>query len=150
MYLADTNVLSAGAPGRKERSASLAVWMDAHADELFLSAVTVAEISDGIAKLRRTGSVSKAERLERWLEVVLHLYADRVLAFDIAAARVAGALTDRARAAGHAPGFADVAIAATAANRNLVVLTRNLRHFAPLQVPAHDPFKRLPQPHGNG
>lgn len=150
MYLADTNVLSAGAPGRKERSASLVAWMDAHADELFLSAVTVAEISDGIAKLRRTGSVSKAERLERWLEVVLHLYADRVLAFDIAAARVAGALTDRARAAGHAPGFADVAIAATAANRDLVVLTRNLRHFAPLQVRAHDPFKRLPQPHGNG
>ena len=150
MYLADTNVLSAGAPGRKERSASLVAWMDAHADELFLSAVTVAEISNGIAKLRRTGSVSKAERLERWLEVVLHLYADRVLAFDIAAARVAGALTDRARAAGHAPGFADVAIAAIAANRNLVVLTRNLRHFAPLQVPAHDPFKLLPQPHGNG
>ena len=145
MYLVDTNVLSAAAPGRQERSASLVAWMDAHSDDLFLSAVTVAEIFDGIAKLRRTGSAARAETLEDWLEVVLHLYAERVLPFDIAAARLAGALTDRARAAGHAPGFADIAIAATAANSNLVVLTRNLRHFGPLQVPAHDPYRSLPQ-----
>ena len=150
MYLADTNVLSAGAPGRQGRPASLVVWMDAHADDLFLAAVTVAEISDGIAKLQRTGSASRAGHLEHWLQVVLHLYADRVLPFDIAAARIAGALTDRARAAGHAPGFADVAVAATAASRNLVVLTRNLRHFAPFQVPVHNPFESLPQPRSDG
>ncbi len=124
--------------------------MDAHPDDLFLSAVTVAEISDVIAKLQRTGPASRAQNLEHWLKVLLHLYADRVLPFDIAAARVAGALTDRARAAGHSPGFADVAIAATAANRNLVVLTRNLRYFAPLQVPVHDPFESLPCPLSDG
>lgn len=146
MYLVDTNVLSAAAPGRQERSATLVAWMDAQSDDLFLSAVTVAEICGGIAKLRRTGSASRAESLEDWLELVLHLYVARVLPFDIAVARVAGALADRARAAGHSPGFADVAIAATAVNRNLVVLTRNLRHFGPLQVPAHDPFNSLPEP----
>ena len=144
MYLVDTDVLSAGAPGRHERSAPLVEWMEAHSDRLFLSAVTVAEICGGIAKMRRTGSPARAAHLADWLELVLHLYADRVLPFDIAAARVAGALTDRARAAGHAPGFADIAIAATAVNRDLTVLTRNLRHFEPLAVAAHDPFHSLP------
>ena len=146
MYLADTNVLSAGAPGRQERSPALHAWMDANSNGLFLSAVTVAEISDGIAKMRRTRSRSRAASLQDWLELVLHLYADRVLPFDVAAARVAGALTDRARAAGHAPGFADIAIAATAMNSDLTVLTRNLRHFQPLGIPAHDPFHSLPPP----
>ena len=146
MYLVDTNVLSAGAPGRQERSAPLVEWMEAHSDRLFLSAVTVAEISGGIAKMRRMGSAARAAGLEDWLELVLHLYADRVLPFDIAAARIAGTLTDRARAAGHAPGFADIAIAATAVNRDLTVLTRNLRHFEPLAVPARDPFRGLPAP----
>ena len=148
MYLVDTNVLSAGAPGRQERSAALAAWMNAHSDDLFLSAVTVAEICDGIAKMRRTGSASRAASLEDWLELVLHLYAERVLPFDIAAARVAGALADRARAAGHASGFADIGIAATAVNRDLTVLTRNLRHFEPLGIAACDPFDSLPRPHG--
>ena len=58
MYLVDTDVLSVEAPGRSERPAALVEWMDAHSDGLFLSAVTVAEISDGIAKVKRTGSAS--------------------------------------------------------------------------------------------
>ena len=88
--------------------------METHSDGLFLSAVTVAEISDGIAKMERTGSASRAGALKDWLELVLHLYGERVLPFDVAAARLAGKLMDKARATGHSPGFADVAIAATA------------------------------------
>ena len=118
MYLVDTDILSAGAPGRRERSRTLIDWMDARSDALFLS--------------------------DRWLELVLHLYGDRVIPFDIAAANAAGPLMDKARATGRSPGFADLAIAATAASRGLTVLTRNLRHFAPLGIPAADPFETLP------
>ena len=90
--------------------------MEANSDRPFLSAVTVAEICGGIAKMRRNGSHARATSLEDQLELVLHRYADRVLSFDIAAARIAGASTDPVRAAGLAPGFADIAIAAIAAN----------------------------------
>jgi len=119
-------------------------WMDSHSDDLFLSAVTVAEISDGIAKVRRTGSASRADDLRDWLDTVLYLYGSGVLPFDAAVARLAGELTDKARAAGQSPGFADIAVAATAGSRNLTILTRNLRHFAPLGVPAVDPLDGLP------
>lgn len=144
MYLVDTNVLSIASLGRRQRTAFLAGWMDTHSEELFLSAVTVAEISDGIAKVRRTGAASRADNLRDWLETVLHLYGSRVLPVDLAAARLAGELMDRARAAGHSPGLADIAIAATAGSRNLTILTRNLRHFTPLGVLAIDPRDTLP------
>jgi hypothetical protein len=81
----------------------------------------------------------------QWLETVLHLYGSRMLPFEVPAARIAGALSDLARTKGLRPGFADLAIAATAAAHRLTVLTRNLRHFVPLGVPPHNPLDTLPQ-----
>lgn len=145
MYLVDTNVLSAGAPSRVA-SAELIGWMDKHSAELFLSAVTVAEIEDGIAKLRREGATHKAADLMAWLETLLHLYGSRILPFDTATTRVAGVLSDEARAQGQAPGFADIAIAATAKHHGLTLLSRYLRHFESWGVPVIDPFAALPPP----
>jgi toxin FitB len=143
-YLVDTNVISATAPTGAVKRPELMQWMDAHASNLFLSAITIAEIVDGVAKARREGARRKASDLSAWLETVLHLYGHRVLPFDGATAQIAGALTDLARAHGHSPGFADIAIAATARRHNLTILTRNERHFLPLEVRAVDPFRRLP------
>ena len=143
MYLVDTNVISAGAPSRRA-SSELAAWMEAHSASLFISAVTVAEIADGIAKLRREGAVRKSDDLAAWLETVLHLYGDRILAFDTPTARIAGALSDRARGQAQAPGFADIDIAATARQHGLTILSRNIRNFGPLGVSVFDPFNALP------
>lgn len=143
MYLVDTDVISAAAPA-KRRTPELADWMDRHSARLYLSAVTIAEIEDGIAKARREGAGRKAAALAQWLDVLLHLYAERVLAFDVAAAHIAGRLSDLARSKGQSPGFADIAIAATAKAHGLTVLTRNLKRFAVFGVAAHDPFRTLP------
>jgi predicted nucleic acid-binding protein len=118
--------------------------MDTHSASLFMSAVTVAEIEDGIAKLRREGARRKSADLTAWLDTVLHLYGDRVLAFDAATARIAGAMSDRARGLGHAPGLADIIVAATARHRGLTLLSRNVKHFGPLGVAVVDPFVNLP------
>lgn len=144
VYLVDTNVISAGAPTKARASPELGLWMDRHSDLLYLSVITVVEVKDGIARARRQGAAQKAAHLTDWLETVLHLYGNRVLTFDIPASRIAGRLSDRARERGHAPGFADLAIAATAQAHRLIVLTRNLRHFQPLDVAVHDPFVSLP------
>jgi len=119
--------------------------MDARSGDLFLSVVTVAEIEDGIAKLRREAAVNKAAGLAEWLEAVLHWYGARVLPVDVAVARVSGALLDRARGQGQAPGFADALIAATALCHGLTVLTRNVRHFRLFEVAVSDPFVGLPE-----
>ena len=143
MYLVDTNVISVAAPARRALPA-LVQWMDVHSASLFLSVVTVAEIEDGIAKLRREGARRKSADLTSWLETLLHLYEDRVLAFDASIARIAGAIADRARGLGHAPGFADIIMAATAKGYGLTILSRNIRHFEPLGVAVLDPFEALP------
>jgi predicted nucleic acid-binding protein len=143
VYLVDTNVISAAAPSRPV-SPALVEWMDTHSAALFLSAVTVAEIEDGIAKSRRDGATRKSVDLTAWLEAILHLYGDRVLAFDTATARIAGAMSDRVRGQGHAPGLADIIVAATAQRHGLTILSRNLRHIEPLGVAVIDPFVKLP------
>jgi toxin FitB len=143
VYLVDTNVISAATPSRPVPPA-LVEWMDTHSASLFISAVTVAEIEDGIAKTRREGARRKSAELAEWLETILHLYGDRLLAFDAATARIAGAMADRARGNGHAPGFADIIIAATAQHHRLTILSRNRRHIEPLGVAVIDPFAQLP------
>jgi toxin FitB len=143
VYLVDTNVLSAGESSRLA-PAPLAAWMEAQSALLFLSAVSVAEIEAGIAKLRREGATRKSADLAAWLETVLHLYGDRILAFDTPTARIAGILSDRARGQGQAPGFGDIIIAATAQHHGLTILSRNVRHFVPIGVPVLDPFAALP------
>lgn len=145
MYLVDTNVISAVSPNRPAPTA-LAEWMDARSASLFLSVVTIAEVEDGIAKLRREKAARRSKDLAQWLDAVLHLYGERILAFDRQAARLAGELSDRARVQGHAPGFADIIIAATARQHKLTILSRNVRHFEPLGVPVLDPFGRLLPP----
>ena len=139
-WLLDTNVLSAFAPGKPVVPPKVAGWFNERTDELFLSAITAAEIEAGISKLRRTGSARRANELRDWFERMLSFYADRVLPFDLGAARIAGALSDAAQSDGSHPGFADVAIAAIAKSRELVVLTLNLRHFRPFGLDAVNPF----------
>lgn len=143
-YLVDTNVISAVAPTSPVRRTDLVEWMDSHSADLFLLAVTIAEIADGMAKAKREGARRKASDLSAWLQTVLHLYGERVLPFDSPTAQLAGVLADLARSRGHSPGFADIAIAATARLHNLTILSRNERHFASVNAVVVDPFQKLP------
>jgi toxin FitB len=144
VYLVDTDVVSAGAPSKAAPPAALVAWMDEHSADLYLSAISIAEIEAGIARLRRQEARRRAHDLTAWLDTVLHLYAERVLPFEVRAARITGGLSDLAWSKGQAHGFADLAIAATAQLRGFTILTRNARHFEPLGVPFLDPFERLP------
>ena len=143
-YLVDTNVISAAAPTAVVPRPDLVRWMDYSSQELYLSAISIAEISDGIAKAKREGAKRKSAALSAWLRTVLHLYGDRVLPFDSPTAEIAGVLSDLARGRGHAPGFADIAIAATARRHNLTILSRNARHFVAMDAIIIDPFQELP------
>ena len=142
MYLVDTNVISALAPSKRGGDVALIGWLDRASDALFLSTVTAAEVRAGIAKAEREQSTTKAERLQAWWQSIEYLYGEKILPFDLRCAHAAGEILDAARA--HQPGFADIAIAATAKAHGLTILTRNLRHFTPLGVPVHDPFQSLP------
>jgi toxin FitB len=139
-WLLDTNVVSAFGPGKPPIPPKAAAWFRTQSEALYLSTISAAEVEAGIAKLRRTGSGRRADNLRRWFDRILDDYGDRLLSFDVAAARIAGALGDAAQADGRHPGFADVAIAAIAKSHGFVILTLNLRHFEPLGVETLNPF----------
>ena len=144
-YLLDTSVVSALAPGREAFvPAPLAEWLQAHHKELYLPSIAVAEMAQGIGKLRRAGGTERADSLDRWLDGLLATYADRILPLDAQAARLAGQISDAAIAQGRHPGFSDVAIAALAQHADLLLLTCNLKHFQPLGVVCADPLIALP------
>jgi predicted nucleic acid-binding protein len=138
-YLLDTSVLSLMAPGRAGVAAGLADWLRAHSETLFVSTITVAEIEQGIRKLRRTGTEPRATLLAQWLDALLDARPNRILPLDVVAAREAGRISDEALSKGRHPGFADVAIAAIAVSRGMVLLTTNGRHFEPLGIAYADP-----------
>jgi len=145
-YLLDTSVLSLLAPGRAAFVARpLSGWLQTHQLALYLPAIAIAEIAQGIGKLRRAGGVERSDRLDRWLDGLLANYSDRILPLDAQAARLAGQISDAAIAQGCHPGFADVAIAALAQNAGLHLLTCNVKHFQPLGVICTDPLITLPR-----
>lgn len=138
-------MVSVLAPGREAYvPTALGEWLQAHHKALFLPSIAVAEMAQGISKLRRAGGTERANRLDRWLDGLLATYADRILPLDARCARLAGQISDAAIAQGCHPGFADVAIAALARNADLLLLTCNLKHFQPLGVACADPMITLP------
>ncbi|MBB4004006.1 PIN domain-containing protein [Aurantimonas endophytica] len=138
-FLIDTSTLSLLSPGRRpDLPEGAADKLRAHASELYLSTIALAEIRQGICKLRRNHATAKADAIEEWMLGFRTAYGDRVLPFGVEAAEAAGEISDAATAMGRHPGFPDVAIAGTARAFDLAILTENVRHFEPLGVPVYN------------
>lgn len=67
---------------------------------------------EGIDQARLKRGWRKAADLTAWLDALLDRYPDRILSFDIAAACVAGQLSDLARSKSLGPEFAESVIGA--------------------------------------
>ena len=112
MILLDTNVVSEAM--KPVPDDAVRGWLDEQAAEtLYLSRRTIAELLFGI------GALPKGERKDKLasaLDGVMELFADRVLPFDIDAARHYADLAVKARAAGKGFPTPDGYIAAIAAS----------------------------------
>ena len=125
-FLLDTCVLSEiqrkrGDPRVRVRVGSIP------GDNLFLSVLTVGELTQGIELL---SAGDRKRTLRRWLETLEQDYADRILAVDTETARIWGELTARARSQGRTVPASDGLIAATGIRHGLHVMTRNISDFA--------------------
>jgi hypothetical protein len=84
--LLDTVVLSE--LHKTKPSRKVVQWIKAQkAESLFISVVGVGEIERGIEGARKS-NVAFAAELEQWLEILLSLYADRVLPVSANSARL--------------------------------------------------------------
>jgi predicted nucleic acid-binding protein len=138
MYLLDTVVLSE--LRKKKRNPNVVAWIgSANPADIFLSAITIGEIELGIER-QRPVDPAFAEQLAAWLDTTLRAYNERILPLDTAVARRWGRLAARSGNKG-----LDLAIAATALDHGLMVITRNIADFAPTGVALLDPFEWRPR-----
>lgn len=137
-YLLDTNVVSALRV--RGRNPQVETWAaSVPVTDQFVTATTIAEIERGVVARERSDP-SQGEVLRRWFEDrVLPAFADRVLPFDLPAARIMATY----RVPEHAP-LDDALIAAIAQASEMTVVTRNTRHFEPLGVTCINPWDQDP------
>jgi predicted nucleic acid-binding protein len=135
MYLLDTVVLS---ELRKRRcDANLVFWIGSVAEaDLYISVATVVEIELGIERQRKLNAAF-AEELARWLDVTLRAYSARILPLTVPIARRWGQL-----AAQIGNRELDLAIAATALEHGLAVVTRDVSDFVRAGVATLNPFEQ--------
>lgn len=133
-YVLDTNVVSALRV--RGRNPSVENWAaSVSVVDQFVAATTISEIERGVIAKERSDAAQGAI-LRRWFEErVLPAFADRVLPFDLPAARILSAY----RVPEHAP-LDDALIAAVAQSAGMTVVTRNIRHFDPLGVACLSPW----------
>ena len=137
MYLVDTEVISEARKGDRSNAGVRAFFSRASQDgaELYLSAVTIGELRQGVERIRHRGDKAQAQRLERWLLQVTSAYADRILPLDEETAHVWGRLR-----VPNPENPLDKQIAATALIHDLEVISRNVAHYGPTGVRVKNPF----------
>jgi toxin FitB len=148
-YVVDTDVLSTTSPTVPKPVPDLPAWLEKNSERLYLSVVSLMEISYGIAWLRHRKARRKVALLQAWLDDVTAFHKSRIIVVDDDVALRAGQLLARARARGVEVSAEDALIAATADLRALTVLTANARHFAPMGVRHLDPRAGLPPDSGS-
>jgi predicted nucleic acid-binding protein len=135
-FLLDTSAISEFA--KREPNLGFLTWArEVDPARIHLSAITIGELWYGIALSHE----AQRARLETWLShEVLPEFGLRILAFDASVSARCGALRASARRAGRTLSALDAAIAATAMQFDLTLISRIEREFSHAGVPTFNPW----------
>ncbi len=136
MYLVDTNVISEARKGAKANRGVQKFFQSTAPEDLYLSAQTIGEIRRGLENIRHRGDLPQTRKLEKWLDLVVSDYADKILTFDEECAQVWGRLMSP-----HPEHPIDKQIAAIALLHDMAVVTRNVDDFRGTGVEIVNPFE---------
>lgn len=134
-YLLDTNILSE--TRRKQADERVISFLSAaEPSALYVSVLTLGELRKGVALKKRTDP-DAAKKLAAWVDGLEYSFAERILGIDAVTARLWGEWSgQRSRP------VIDTLIAATAAARELTLVTRNTADVSDLRVNLLDPWKK--------
>jgi predicted nucleic acid-binding protein len=136
MIVLDTNVVSEAM--KPEPHPAVRAWLNGQATEtLYLSTVTVAELLFGIGALP-VGR--RKDLLAQTLDGLMRLFRDRVLPFDMDAARCYAELAVTAKTAGRGFPTPDGYIAAIASSRGFMVASRDTEPFKAANIRVINPW----------
>lgn len=136
MYLLDTCVISE--TRAKKPNPAVMEWLSRQdPNTLFMSAISVGEITNGINLL---GNTKKAKELSKWLDELVASFGSRVLSVNTTVAECWGVSLAACSRAGTPRPAIDALIAATAKVDNLILVTRNVRDMQGMGVKLLNPF----------
>ncbi len=136
MIVLDTNVVSEAM--KPEPHPGVRAWLnDQAAETLYLSSVTLAELLFGIGVLP---AGKRKDMLAQAIDGMMGLFRNRVLPFDIDAARHYADLAVRAKTGGRGFPTPDGYIAAIAVSRGFIVASRDTAPFEAAGVSVINPW----------
>jgi len=136
MYLLDTCVLCE--TRNKTPNRGVIEWLRKQDPAaLYLSAITVGEIRNGICAL---GDTRKARELSKWLSEVESSFSSRILSVNVTVAECWGETMATAESLGKPRPPIDALIAATAKVDHLTLVTRNIKDMEHTGVKLLNPF----------
>jgi len=137
VIILDTNIL--GALMRPVPDTAVVRWLDQQpAESIWITSITLFEARFGLALLP---SGRRRQRLESEFDRLLREdLENRVLDFDSVAATEAAALAAARQKSGRPVDMRDTQIAGIALTRHATLATRNVRHFADLDISIVDPW----------
>jgi len=140
-YLLDTCVLSELV--KKKPNEGVVGWLQNQEElSLYLSVITFGELQKGISKLVES---RKRKKLQDWIDQDLaSRFEGRVLDVDLGVATRWGELSGAAEKVGKRVPVLDGILAATALERELTLVTENVRHFQATECSYFNPWERRP------
>jgi tRNA(fMet)-specific endonuclease VapC len=137
-YLLDTCVISELVA--KQPNPRVLEWVDTlDADGIYISVITVGEITKGIEKLPNS---KRRQELSDWLENELLIrFQDNMIELDVNILIQWGKLNARLEISGQRAPAIDSLIAATALEHELILVTRNVSDFEGTGVEILNPWE---------
>jgi hypothetical protein len=137
--LLDTNVLSEAMT--LVPKPEVMAWIDSHHEiELWTCTIVVAEVLSGLDLM--PGGKRQIQLREKAEQMFLTLFADRILDFDQAAARVYGTILRTRKTIGRPIDEMDALIAATALANGATLATRNIADFQNCGIQLLNPWSK--------
>ena len=137
MIVLDTNVVSEAM--KPEPHPAVRAWLNIQAAQtLYLSSVTLAELLFGIGALP---AGKRKDMLAQTLDGLMDLFRDRILPFDIDAARHYANMAVTAKVAGRGFPTPDGYISAIAASRGFIVASRDTAPYEAASIKVIYPWE---------
>ncbi|CAN0590686.1 unnamed protein product [Ectocarpus sp. 12 AP-2014] len=134
-YLLDTNIISE--LKKKTPDQNVVNWFEGiDTDELYLSCITIGELKSGALKKSKT-DVKTGKLLIKWIDGLMADYEEQILNIDLETCEIWAELLNI-----DSTNAIDGLIAAQCLQSNMVLVTRNIKHFNMFDIKLFNPFDK--------